>query len=48
MITGIVFSTFVTAPKHPSPIGNTAGYGIVKPIEPVVPIQKTDLNLKPR
>lgn len=45
MITGIIFSNFETAQKHPSPIGVPTGY-ITPAVRPVVPVHKQNVDLK--
>jgi hypothetical protein len=39
MITGIKFSGLFPA-KHPSPIGNPAGYYVQPPAKPIVPVKQ--------
>jgi hypothetical protein len=45
MITGIVFSNFVTSVKPKTPVGNTTGYAVIQEKAPVVPVYKQRVNI---
>jgi hypothetical protein len=45
MITGIVFSNFVTSLKPKKPVGDITGYAVIQEKAPVVPVHKQRVNI---